>query len=216
MRHPVTEEDKKKRSRRHALETAMRALPLREGADCNIASFVSVFESTFYAVERQRKCKPATEHRVDKELKTLSRLSNNLARHIEGMHTDSIIACASAGESVDNRNVNLVVAINWRIVDMPPVLVSVAELAIRSLEASRRAKRAGRHPDAMAKALRDTAAFAYERLTPRRAGRVYNAISDRERESEFSHFLEAVYAAYGVTASAMSRARRRPSAKNSD
>lgn len=210
------ERKKKDDARRALVEKAMRDLPLRAGAERHIPGLVSLFESTFHAIKRKTKRTPVAEQQIENELKTFSRLSHGLARHIQSMHSDAIIACAAAGSTIGKANIEAVTAIVWNLPEIAPTLTSAAGLADRALEASKRAKRVGRKKDAMAAGLREAAEVAFEMLTKRKANKIYDAACSKERESEFTFFLGDIFAAYGrKDVSAMSRSRkpgpRRPS-----
>ena len=56
--------------------------------------------------------------------------------------------------------------------------------------------------------MRGTAEFVYERLTNWKANIAYDAYAGQERETPFVTFLQSIYGAYGVKASAKSRARK--------
>ena len=205
----VEERKKKVRARQASVEKAMRNLPLRAGAERDIPGLGSAFESTSHAIKRKAKRTPASEQQIENELKKFSRLSNGLARHIESMQSDAIVACAAAGSPIVKANTDVVTAIVWRLPDIAPTLMSAAGLADRALEAAKRAKRVGRKKDAMAAGLREAAELAFVMLTKRKAGRIYDAARDfKEKESEFAQFLDAIYKAYGLNVSAMSRSRK--------
>ena len=147
------ERKKKDEARQIAVEKAMRKLPLLAGVEGQIPVLVSVFESTYHAIKRKSKRTPSSEQQIEKDLKKFRRLSNGLARHIEGMHSDAIVACVVA-DTKGKANIEAVTAI---VLGLPVALTSAGGLADRALEASKRAKSVGRKKDAMAAGLREAA-----------------------------------------------------------
>jgi len=92
------------------------------------------------------------------------------------------------------------------------ILRTAEEWAQAGVDALKRAKRIeerGRTKDFKAAWLRAAAAWVYERLTNRKANTAFDAYAGQELETPFAPFLNRIYGAYGVDASAKSRARKR-------
>jgi hypothetical protein len=161
---------------------------------------------TYDGVNARKDDLPASAALVERQLSDLVRYCGKLGNHVRGMHRDAISAWASAGGVTSQVDVTINFLTLFLIVD------GSADWAERALAATKSlghpAKR-GNPGDVMAAAMRETAAFVYTRLTGRRAGRWYDAYKNEERDTAFIEFLGRIYEAYGVRASARSRARQR-------
>ena len=182
-------------------------LRLTEEAKSQVPGFVRVFEMTYYDVKREQDNKSASSTLMEKQLSDMVRKCHKLSDHLKDMHPDAVNAWASAGG---------VVGSDGRFVDYVSLGLIVhtaaewAELALMVAQAARHAAKKGNPRDAMAAAMKDAAEFVYKKLTgKKRAGRAYDAHHGQETDTEFIRFLRGIYAAYGIEASARSRARRR-------
>ena len=192
-------------ARKRKIEEALRSLPLPDDARSQVSNFVSLFEGTYEAVKRQKDDHPVSGALVEGELSDLVRKCDSLGNHLIGMHQDTISAWAGAGGMGSSDSVINVVALLAAI----ETAAEWAERALATNKAVARAAKRGNPGDATAVALRDTAAFAYTKLTGKRPGRAYDAHKNKERETEFIKLLRRIYEVYGVRASARSRARQR-------
>lgn len=202
-------EQKRSRSRRlRRLQVLMGELPLKPGLEADIPAMADLFEQTKEQVDKSLRRTPATDARVEKELKQLVSRFDRVLSHIENMHRDSLAAWIRASGTADLAllapTVNAVLADAW-------------EWSVSSLDIVRRVKsgaKRGRKSDKMADAMRDTAAEIYRRLTGEPSGRFYDAIRRKERLSRFGEFLKGVFEVYEIPASAMSRSRKRMGKKS--
>jgi predicted component of type VI protein secretion system len=84
------ENERKQEARKHAVITAMRALPLIETANSQLLGFVSAFEMTYYAVEQKQREASASPRTVKKQLNYIADKCSDLAKYLEKMHRDAI------------------------------------------------------------------------------------------------------------------------------
>jgi hypothetical protein len=194
--------------RERKIEQALGSLPLTDDARSEVRKFVSLFEATYGAVNRQKDDHPASGTLVERELSDLIFKCDSLGNHLKGMHRDTTSAWArGSGISDTSDGVGVM-----NVMALFAELNKAAEWAERALVANKTAGRAakrGNPGDAMAAAMRDTAAFVYTKLTGKRPGRAYDTYENEERDTEFIKLLRRIYEVYGVRASARSRARQR-------
>ena len=191
---------RERQKRLAATEAALNALPLQPQAQLQVRGFSSLFEQTYLAVNRQSEDDTATTRRVEEELKKFITGLDKIAAQIQSMHRDTLMAWARAGGAADA---------TYESAALFMLLRQASEWSELSLAAIKRAKRIGgrgRTEDVMAKEMRATAEFAYERLTDRKANITYDAYAGQERATPFSALLQQIFDAYGVKASAKSRA----------
>jgi hypothetical protein len=208
---PNETEDQRQR-RRSSVEEALSSLPLNDKAKSRVSGFVSLFDQTYYAVKRQKDDHPASAAQLKEQLSGMARKCDKLVIHLEGMPRDAVSAWAGAGGVIGPTNV----AVTFTgLVSIVHSAADLAEQALMAAKTARAAKR-GNPGDAMAASMRETAAFVYKELTgKRRAGRAYDTYKQKEKDTEFSKLLDRIYKAYGLKASARSRARqRRPAMGN--
>ena len=194
-------------ARKRKIEEALRSLPLTDDARSQVSNFVSLFERTYEAVKRQKDDHPVSGAIVERELSDLVRKCDSLGNHLIGMHQDTISAWAGGGGITGSLDGVINVAALFAA-----IVNSAAEWAERALATNKavgRAAKRGNPGDAMAVALRDTAAFVYAKLTGKRPGRAYDTHKNEERDTEFIKLLRRIYEVYGVRASARSRTRQR-------
>jgi predicted nucleic acid-binding protein len=192
-------------TRRNKVGEALRLLPLTD-KETDLSPFISAFEMTYYAVIRRKNDQPASASLVEKQLNDMVRKCDKLEIHVKGMHRDALLAWAKAGSVYDSTHVAIDSAALVLILNATS---ERAEIAHAVLKALRRAAKKGSPPDAMAAAMRETAGFVYKKLTSRRAGRAYDSYKNKEIDTEFSKFLDRIYKAYDIPASARARARVR-------
>jgi hypothetical protein len=202
----ATVDESEKDARRRKVEEAMRALPLADPAKTQISQLLSLFEMTYYGVNARKDDLPASAALVERQLSDMVRNCNKLVTDLMAMHRDAISAWASAGSATSRTDVATNFLTLLLLVDTG---ADWAERALTTTKLERRAAKRGCPGDAMAANMRDSAAFVYTRLTGRRAGRAYDAYKEEERDTAFIKFLGRIYEAYGVKASARSRARQR-------
>src|SRR5262249_33540637 len=171
------ENERKQEARKHAVITAMRALPLIETANSQLLGFVSAFEMTYYAVERKQREAGAPPATVEKQLNHMADKCSDLAKYLEKMHRDAIHEWGRAAELG-----------RWfRSGQLPQILdesAPRAERALKALKADRRAGGGGGNPgDIMAPAMTETAAFVYSKLT-------VEPINQGTKAGSFEVFLE--------------------------
>jgi len=188
-----------------AVEAALTNLPLKLAAEAEVRKMPSLFEQTYYAVQREIGDSAATTRTMEEELNDLAKGLKKVADHVESLHPDTLRAWAAGTDVAANGGAFLVIlkaAVEW------------VELIVDTLRQSKRVGGPGRTVDRMALSMRETAEFVYERLTNRKANIAYDAYAGQERETPFITFLASIYEAYGVKASAKSHGRRRkPMAK---
>ena len=192
-------------ARARKIVEALSSLPLTDNARRQVSGFVSLFETTYYAVKRQKDGHPVSGVLVERELSGLVRKCDSLGKHLIGMHRDTISAWAGGGGMGSSDGVIDVVA-------LIAALDNAAEYAKRALATNKTAGRAakrGNPGDAMAAEMRNAAAFAYTKLTGKRPGRAYDPYKNEERDTDFIKLLRCIYEVYGVRASARHRARQR-------
>jgi hypothetical protein len=201
----AVEREKKRKARLAAVEDSMRELPLRPGAENLIPSMIGVFEQAHYAAVNKIENKPATARTMESELKVLARDLKKVADHFDGMHGDTVrIWAAGADAAIKGAALTLLLrtAEEW------------AQASVATLKRAKRIEERGRTKDFKAEWLRAAAAWVYERLTNRKANTAFDAYAGQELETPFAPFLNRIYGAYGIAASAKSRARKRkPMAK---
>jgi hypothetical protein len=195
---------KQNETRRRKVEEALRLLPLQEGTD--VLPFVSAFEMTYYAVIRQKDDQFASASLLEKQLNEMVRKCDKLESHVKSMHRDALTAWATAGSAYNSTHAAIDSA---SLVLLLNTASERAEIALAGLKAAKRAANKGSPPDVMAAAMRETAGFSYKELTGKRGGRAYNTYKQKEIDTKFIGFLGRIYEAYGITASARSRARVR-------
>jgi hypothetical protein len=199
----LIEKDKKREERIAAVEDAMKALPLKVRGEGNIRKLSGSFEQTLYATEN--KATPATTKLMEGELRALAKSLQKVSELLTSLHANTIrIWAADTDAEVNVSSLFLTVdaAKDW------------AESGLGTLRRAKRIGGPGRQTDFKAEWMRQTAAFAYEQLTLRRAGTAYDAYSSREIETPFASFLQRIFEIYGIGSSAKSRARKRkPMAK---
>jgi hypothetical protein len=203
--HLEREREGKKRveARLSALEAAMNSLPLKMGVASQVHGLASLFEQTYYAVNRKLKGDTVTTRRMESELKKFAKGLDKTVDHIGSMHPDTLFLWARAGGTTDAA---------YNVAALELILKEAGEWSRLSLDALKRGRRfggAGRKADAKAAAMRETAGFVYERLTSRKANIAFDAYDGREVETDFVIFLDRIYEVYGIKASARSRARKR-------
>ena len=196
----MTEREKKRGVRIAAVEAALIRLPLRPAGDEEVHKMLSLFEQTYYAVQRTIKVGRATTPTMEDELSVLAKGLKKVADHVESLHPDTLRTWA-AGTNVAANGIALLLIIR--------TAEEWAELSADTLQKAKRVGGPGRTVDRMAMSMRETAEFVYERLTNRKANIAYDAYAGAERETPFVAFLESIYEAYGVKASAKSHARKR-------
>jgi hypothetical protein len=201
-------EQSERDARERKIEEALRSLPLTDDARSKVPKFVSLFEATYGAVKRQKDDHPASGALVERELSDLVRKCDSLRDHLIGMHRDTISAWVGGGGITDSSGGVGVINVAALVAELD----KAAEWAQRALAANKTARRAakrGNPGDAMAAAMRDTAAFVYTKLMGKRPGRAYNPYKSEERDTKFIKLLRRIYEVYAVRASARSRARQR-------
>ena len=194
----LIEHEKRRKERIVAVEDAMKALPLKVGGEGNIRKLSGLFEQTHYAAENR--ATPATTRLMEGELQALVKSLQKVSGLLMSLHRDTInlwSADTDAALNVSTLFLTVDAAKDW------------AELALGTLKRAKRIGGPGRKTDFDAEWMRQTAAFAYEQLTDRRAGRAYDAYSAREIETPFKTFLQRIFEIYGISSSAKSRARKR-------
>jgi hypothetical protein len=209
-------EQSERETRERKIEEALRSLPLTDDARLKVPKIVSLFEATYGAVKRQKDDHPASGALVERELSDLVRKCDSLRDHLIGMHRDTISAWVGGGGITDSSGGVGVINVAALVAELD----KAAEWAQRALAANKTARRAakrGNPGDAMAAAMRDTAAFVYTKLMGKRPGRAYDPYKNEERDTEFIKLLRRIYEVYAVRASARSRARprQRPMGNNS-
>jgi hypothetical protein len=193
-------EEQERKVRRAAVEAAMRKLPLRPGAENLIPGMIGVFEQAHHAAVNKIENKPATARTIESELKVLTKNLKKVADHFDDMHGETVRIWAAGADA----------AINGAALIL--LLRTAEEWAQASVDTLKRAKRIeerGRTKDFKAEGLRAAAAWVYERLTTRKANTAFDAYAGQELGTPFVTFLEGIHGAYGITASARSRARKR-------
>jgi hypothetical protein len=200
-------------ARARKIVKALGSLPLTDNARRQVSGFVSIFETTYYAVKRRKDDHPVSGVLVERELSGLVRKCDSLGKHLIGMHRDTISAWAGGGGMGSSDGV-------FNFVALFAALDNAAECAERALATNKTAgcaAKRGNPGDAMAAEMRDAAAFAYTKLTGKRPGRAYDPYKNEERDTEFIKLLRCIYEIYGVRASARYRVRqrRRPMGDNS-
>lgn len=181
------ENERKQEARKHAVITAMRALPLIETANSQLLGFVSAFEMTYYAVERKQREAGASPATVEKQLNHMADKCSDLAKYLEKMHRDAIHEWGRAA------GVGGLISI-WQLSQILDESASSAEQALKAFKADQRAGGTGGNPgDAMATAMTETAAFVYSKLTVK-------PINQGTKAGSFEVFLEGAFKAYGIDA----------------
>jgi hypothetical protein len=194
--------------RERKIEQALRSLPLTDDARAKVPRFVSLFEATYGAVKRQKDDHPASGALVERELSDLVRKCDSLRDHLIEMHRGTISVWVGGGGIMDSSGGVGVINVQALVAQLD----KAAEWAERALVANKTAGRAakrGNPGDAMAAAMRETAALVYTKLTGKRPGRAYDTYKNKERDTEFIKLLRRIYDVYAVKASARSRARQR-------
>jgi hypothetical protein len=202
-RERSAEQKKKAEARLLALDAAMNSLPLKVGVAFQVRRLAGLFEQTYHAIKLKLKGDTATTCRMELELKKFAKGLDKIVDHIGSMHPDTLFSWARAGETAD--------AV-YNVAALELILIEAggwARLSLDALKSARRVGGAGRKADAEAAAMRETAAFVYERLTSRKANIAFDAYAGQEVETEFVIFLGRIYEVYGINASPKSRARKR-------
>jgi hypothetical protein len=193
-------------TRWHKVKEALQLLPLTE-KKTDVSRFISAFEQTYYTVVRETDDKFSTASLLEKQLNDMVRKCDKLESHVNDMHRDALSAWAKAGSVHYSMHVGIDSAALVLILNAAS---ERAEIALAAIKAGKRAAKKGSSPDAMAAAMRDAAGEFFRKLTNKRDGRAYNSHTDKEEDTEFIKFLRHIYDAYGIRASARSRARVRP------
>jgi hypothetical protein len=182
------------RERKRKIEEALRSLPLIDDARSKVSKFVSLFEATYGAVKRQKDDHPASGALVERELSDLVRKCDSLRDHLIGMHRDTISAWAGGGgitDTSDGVGVINVMALSAQI----DTAVEWAERALAANKTAGCAAKRGNPGDAMAAAMRGTAAFVYTKLTGKRPGRAYIPTRKKNETPSLSSYFD-VYTRY--------------------
>jgi hypothetical protein len=181
------ENDRKQEARKHAVITAMRALPLIERAKLELLSFVSAFEMTYYNVERKQREAGASPATVEKQLNNMADKCRDLAKYLGKMPLDAIHEWGRAA------GVGGPISI-WKLSEILDESASSAEQALVAFKGDQRAGATRGNPgDAMADAMTEAAAFVYSGLTAKR-------INQGTKSGSFEAFLERIFKAYGIEA----------------
>jgi hypothetical protein len=181
------ENDRKQEARKHAVITAMRALPLIERAKLELLSFVSAFEMTYYDEERKPREASASPATVEKQLNNMADKCRDVAKYLGKMHRDAIHEWSRAAGVVGPISI-------WQLSEILDESASSAEQALEAFKGDQRAGATRGNPgDAMAAAMTVTAAFVFSRLTAKR-------ISQGTKSGSFEAFLERIFTAYGIEA----------------
>jgi hypothetical protein len=181
------ENERKQEARKHAVITAMRALPLIGSAKLELLGFVSAFEMTFYDVERKQREASASPATVEKQLNNMAHKCRDVAKYLGKMHLDAIHEWGRAA------GVGGPISI-WQLSETLDESASSAEQALEAFKGDQRAGATRGNPgDAMAAAMTETAAFVYSRLTAER-------INQGTKSGSFEAFLERIFKAYGIEA----------------
>src|SRR5262249_29185349 len=170
-----------------AVESAMKALPLKIGAEENIRKLSGLFEQTHYAATN--KADPATTRVMEGELRALAKSLQKVSDQLASLNPDTIrIWAADTDAQVNVSSLFLTVgaAKGW------------AESGLDTLKRAKRIGGPGRKTDFNAEWMRLTAAYVYEQLTLRKAGSAYDAYSSREIETPFKTFLQRIFEIYGI------------------
>jgi len=194
------EKEKKRRERLNAVETAMKSLPLKPGAEAEITKLSGLFEQAYYAAINKLEDKAATTHTMAGELATLAKGLGKVANLVENLHPNTLKLWAAGTDPALNGGSLLFIlkeAEAW------------SEAGIDTLKRAKRIGKPGRTEDLVARWMKETAAFVYEGLTTRKANIAYDACASRQSETPFQGFLDRIFEIYGVKASAKSRARKR-------
>jgi hypothetical protein len=181
------QKERKQEARKHAVITAMRALPLIESAKSEFLGCVSAFEMTYYDVERkQREAAPSTAM-VERQLNHMADKCSDLAKYLGKMHRDAIHEWSRAAGVVGPISI-------WQLSQILDESASGADQALKAFKADQRAGAMRGNPgDAMATAMTETAAFVYNRITVK-------PINQGTKSGSFEAFLEAIFKAYGIEA----------------
>jgi len=199
------EQEKKRIARLAEVEAAMKRLPLKPGAETEIPKMSGLFEQTHYAVINKLEDKAATTHTMADELKSLAKGLGKVANLVENLHSDTLKLWAAGSDPALNGGTLLLILRQAE---------DRSEFGIDTLKRAKRIGGRGRTEDFLARWMKDTATFVYEKLTTRKANVAYDAYAGRQSETPFQSFLSEIFKIYGAKASAGSRARRRkPMAK---
>ena len=182
------ENERKQEARKHAVITAMRALPVIESAKLELLSFVSAFEMTYYDEERKPREASASPATVEKQLNNMAEKCRDVAKYLgkdaPGRDPRMEPRCWCCRSDFDLAVVG----------DFLDELASSAEQALEAFKGDQRAGATRGNPgDAMAAAMTVTAAFVFSRLTAKR-------ISQATKSGSFEAFLERIFTAYGIEA----------------
>ena len=130
-------EHSEKDVRARKIVEALSSLPRTDNARRQVSVFVSLFETTYYAVKRQKDDHPVSGVTVKRQLSGLVHKCDSLGKHLIGMHRDTISAWADGGGMGSSDGVINVVAL-FAAID------NAAEFAKRALASNKAAGRAAK------------------------------------------------------------------------
>jgi hypothetical protein len=194
-RQRQVEHERKRKARIAGVEDAMKALPLKRGAQEDIRKLSGLFEQTHYAADNRDD--PATTRTMEEDLRRLAKRLYKVADQIQSLHGDALKIWAAAADPALNASalyLTLMTAGEW------------ADAGVETLKRGRRIGQPGRREDLKSKWMRETAAFAYTKLTNRKDDRAWDEYTSREIETPWMSFLAKIFEIYGIASSAKSRA----------